>query len=165
MQVTIISSVGNIELELNSSKAPLTVKNFLNYVNNGDYNGTIFHRVIKNFMIQGGGFDNDMIQKKTKEAIKNEANNELLNIKYSVAMARTVDPHSATNQFFINLKDNDFLNFKNEDINGWGYAVFAQVIAGTEIVDTIAQVNTGSVIHHDDVPLIPIVIESIVINS
>lgn len=151
---------GNFTLELNAEKAPLTVTNFLEYVKSGHYNGKIFHRVINDFMIQGGGMDKDMKEGKTLAPIKNEANNGLKNDKYTIAMARTMQPHSATAQFFINVKDNDFLNFKGEDMYGWGYAVFGKVVEGTEVIDKIKVVKTGRHGMHDDVPTEAIVIES-----
>src|SRR3990167_4399593 len=160
MKAVLNTNHGVIEIELNTEKAPLSVANFVNYVNAGHYDGTIFHRVIDNFMIQGGGFDKEMRQKPTQAEIKNEANNGLKNDKYTVAMARTMAPHSATSQFFINIKDNDFLNFKAEDMHGWGYAVFGRVTAGTEVVDKIKAVATGSNGMHDDVPVEAVVIET-----
>ena len=139
-------------------KAPKTVENFLAYVNAGHYDGTIFHRVIPNFMVQGGGFDDKMNQKPTRETIENEANNGLKNDKYTLAMARTSAPHSASTQFFINVKDNDFLNHTAPSAQGWGYAVFGKVVSGTEVVDKITQVPTGNVKGHGDVPLTPVLI-------
>lgn len=159
-QVLLKTNQGDITLELDAVKAPLSVANLVNYVKSGHYNGTIFHRVINDFMIQGGGFDKDMQQKPTNDGIKNEANNGLKNDKYTIAMARTMQPHSASAQFFINVKDNDFLNFRSEDVNGWGYAVFGKVCAGTEIVDKIKTVAIKRNGMHDDVPADPIVIES-----
>ncbi|RKZ56516.1 MAG: peptidyl-prolyl cis-trans isomerase [Gammaproteobacteria bacterium] len=150
--VKLETSLGDIVLELNQDKAPQTVENFLNYVNNGFYNGTIFHRVIKDFMIQGGGFNEQMIQKSPNAPIKNEANNGLSNIRGSIAMARTNDPHSATAQFFINTVDNSFLDFSSEQGSGWGYAVFGQVIEGMDTVDTIRAVATSNKGGHGDVP-------------
>ena len=147
---------GVITLQLDAEKAPITVKNFLEYVNSGFYNGTIFHRVIGNFMIQGGGFEPGMIQKKTNATIKNEAANGLKNDKYTVAMARTGDPHSATAQFFINVKDNDFLNYPGQD--GWGYCVFGKVVEGKEVVDAIRNVKTGNRSGSQDVPLEDVII-------
>jgi len=154
------TNFGTIELELDDEKAPATVANFIQYIKSGHYNQTIFHRVINDFMIQGGGFNAKMEQKTTQAPIKNEANNGLKNDKYTIAMARTFDPHSATAQFFINVKNNDFLNFRSEDAHGWGYAVFGKVIAGSEIVDKIKQVKTGHKLGHDDVPLDNVLIES-----
>jgi peptidyl-prolyl cis-trans isomerase A (cyclophilin A)/peptidyl-prolyl cis-trans isomerase B (cyclophilin B) len=157
-QVLLKTSMGDIVLELNQDKAPVSTQNFLQYVKSGQYNGTIFHRVIPNFMIQGGGFTADMQQKPTRAPIQNEANNGLKNDAYTVAMARTSNPQSATAQFFINTKNNDFLNYPGQD--GWGYAVFGKVIKGTEVVDKIRQVKTGSVGPYQDVPVQPVVIES-----
>ncbi len=154
------TSHGSIKIELNAEKAPLTVANFVEYVSAGHYNGKIFHRVINDFMIQGGGMDCQMKESATRDPIQNEANNGLKNDKYTIAMARTMQPHSATAQFFINVKNNDFLNFSGENANGWGYAVFGKVIEGTEVVDKIKQVKTGRTGMHDDVPVEAIVIES-----
>lgn len=141
---------GIITLQLDADKAPNTVKNFLDYVNSGFYAGTIFHRVIGNFMIQGGGFEPNMTQKKTNAPVKNEANNGLKNDSYTIAMARTGDPHSATAQFFINVKDNGFLSYPGQD--GWGYCVFGKVVEGKEVVDKIKQVKTGNRAGFSDVP-------------
>ncbi|NND82155.1 MAG: peptidyl-prolyl cis-trans isomerase [Gammaproteobacteria bacterium] len=163
--VTLNTNMGAISLELNSEKAPLTVANFLDYAREGHYDGTIFHRVISNFMIQGGGFATGMVQKPTKAPVANEANNGLLNEKFTVAMARTNDPHSATAQFFINTKDNDFLNFSSETSRGWGYAVFAKVVAGEDVVEKIEAVNTGQHGPHGDVPVEEVVIESVTIEQ
>ena len=163
--VTLKTSAGDITLELNAEKAPITVKNFLSYVESGHYNGVVFHRVIPNFMIQGGGFEPGMKQKPTGTPIQNEANNGLLNEKYSVAMARTSEQNSAIAHFFINTKDNDFLNFSSETTQGWGYAVFAKVVDGHDVVDAIEQVATGNVGPFGDVPLEDVVIESVVIND
>lgn len=160
MKAVLNTNMGAIEIELNEEKAPLSVKNFVDYVKNGHYNGTIFHRIINDFMIQGGGFDQTMKQKPTNAEIKNEANNGLKNDKYTIAMARTSAPHSASSQFFINVKDNEFLNFKSEDTYGWGYAVFGKVVAGTDVVDKIKQVKTKSHAGHDDVPVEAVVIET-----
>lgn len=151
--VELQTTAGVIRLELDDAKAPVTVANFLAYVNAGHYDGTIFHRVIKGFMVQGGGFEAGMKQKPTQGEIQNEANNGLKNDKYTVAMARTSAPHSASAQFFINATNNDFLNFKSETAQGWGYAVFGKVVAGTEVVDAIEKVKTGRKGFHDDVPL------------
>ncbi len=151
--VELQTTAGVIRLELDDAKAPVTVANFLEYVNAGHYDGTVFHRVIKGFMVQGGGFEAGMKQKPTKGEIQNEANNGLKNDKYTVAMARTSAPHSASAQFFINATNNDFLNFKAETAQGWGYAVFGKVVAGTEVVDAIEKVKTGRKGFHDDVPL------------
>lgn len=157
-RVLLKTSMGDIELELNADKAPKSVANFLQYVESGQYNGTIFHRVIGNFMIQGGGFDKDMHEKPTRAPIPNEANNGLRNDIYTIAMARTSNPHSAAAQFFINTKNNDFLNYPGQD--GWGYAVFGKVIKGTEVVDKIRQVPTGNRSYFQNVPITPVVIES-----
>ncbi len=159
-KVNLETNYGTIGLELDDAKAPNTVKNFLEYVNAGHYDGTIFHRVIPGFMIQGGGFDGEMKQKPTKAPIQNEAGNGLKNDRYTVAMARTNDPHSATAQFFINVADNDFLNHTQPAGQGWGYAVFGTVTEGTEVVDKIAAVSTSSHGVHQDVPSENVVIES-----
>jgi peptidyl-prolyl cis-trans isomerase B (cyclophilin B) len=153
---------GVITLELDAEKAPKTVENFLHYVNKGHYDKTIFHRVINNFMVQGGGFEPGMTQKPCDEPITNEANNGLKNDNYTVAMARTSDPHSATAQFFINVADNDFLNHKAPSMQGWGYAVFGKVVAGTDVVDKIRAVKTGRKGFDDDVPKEDVVIEKAV---
>lgn len=157
--VKITTNVGEFTLELYADKAPITVANFLSYVEKGFYNGLIFHRVINDFMIQGGGFDEKMKQKATDDPIKNEANNGLSNDQYTVAMARTMVPDSATGQFFINVKDNAFLNHSAPTTNGWGYCVFGKVIAGTEVIDQIKAVKTTNRGGHQDVPVDPIVIE------
>ena len=157
-QVELQTNHGNIRIELDEAKAPESARNFLAYVDSGHYDGTVFHRVIKNFMIQGGGFAAGMKQKPSNAELRNEANNGLKNNHYTLAMARTSAPHSATSQFFINTTDNDFLNFKSESSQGWGYAVFARVIAGTEIVDAIASVKTARSGGHDDVPVEDVVI-------
>jgi peptidyl-prolyl cis-trans isomerase B (cyclophilin B) len=157
--VELTTSAGVIRLELDDAKAPQSVANFLAYVNKGHYDGTVFHRVIKGFMVQGGGMTADMKQKPTDGPIRNEANNGLKNEKYTVAMARTNDPHSATAQFFINTKDNTFLNFTAESPSGWGYAVFGKVVAGQDVVDTIEKVRTGNKGFHDDVPLEAVTID------
>ena len=151
--VELTTSAGTIRLELDDEKAPLSVANFLDYVGRGHYDNTIFHRVIRGFMIQGGGFEPGMAQKPTAAMITNEASNGLKNRHYSIAMARTSAPHSASAQFFINTKDNDFLDFKSETPQGWGYAVFGRVVAGTEVVDAIEGVKTGRRGMYDDVPL------------
>lgn len=160
MKAQLKTNHGLIEIELNSEKAPITVANFVEYIKSGHYDGTIFHRVINDFMIQGGGFDKDMKQKATRAEIQNEANNGLKNDKYTIAMARTMAPHSASSQFFINIKDNDFLNFTAENAHGWGYAVFGKVVAGTDVVDKIKTVKTSRNGMHDDVPVEAVVIES-----
>jgi len=152
-QVDLETSKGTIRVELDEAKAPISSRNFLDYVDAGHYDGTVFHRVIPGFMIQGGGFEPGMRQKPTRESIKNEANNGLKNNRYTLAMARTSDPHSASSQFFINATDNTFLNFTAESASGWGYAVFAKVVSGNEVVDAIEKVRTGSKGGHGDVPL------------
>ena len=152
-QVDLETSAGTIRVELDDEKAPETVKNFLTNVENGHYDGTVFHRVIKGFMVQGGGFEPGMSQKPTGSTIKNEASNGLKNAKYTLAMARTSAPHSATAQFFINAADNEFLNFKSETPQGWGYAVFGRVVSGQDVVDAIEKVRTGNRGGHSDVPL------------
>lgn len=157
MAVVLTTNHGKITIELDADKAPKTVENFLNYVKSGHYDGTIFHRVINGFMIQGGGFEPGMKQKDTSEPIENEAANGLTNDQYTIAMARTSDPHSASAQFFINVKDNDFLNY--EGPNNWGYCVFGKVTDGTDVVDAIRKVRTGSKGFHGDVPVEDVVIE------
>ncbi len=152
------TSMGEIVLSLNEEKAPITTANFIQYVKDGFYDGTIFHRVIDNFMIQGGGFTPDMKQKETRANIENEADNGLENFKYTIAMARTPDPHSASSQFFINTKNNAFLNFSSPTAQGWGYAVFGEVIEGKEVVDAIEKVSTTSKGFHSDVPADDVVI-------
>jgi peptidyl-prolyl cis-trans isomerase B (cyclophilin B) len=156
--VILHTSRGDITIDLDTENAPKTVENFLQYVRDGFYDNTIFHRVIDGFMIQGGGMEPGMRQKKTREPVANEAGNGLKNSKYTVAMARTSDPHSATAQFFINAKDNDFLDHKGPSPQGWGYCVFGKVVAGTEVVDAIAKVPTGSTGFHQDVPKDDVVI-------
>lgn len=151
-RVKLETNHGVIVLELNAEKAPVTTENFVSYVKDGHYDGVIFHRVIKNFMIQGGGMEPGMKEKGTKAPIQNEANNGLANDKYTIAMARTSDPHSASAQFFINTRDNDFLNHTAPTGQGWGYAVFGKVVEGTETVDSIEGVATGSKGFHQDVP-------------
>ncbi len=158
-QVVLHTSHGDIHLTLDAAQAPETVANFLRYVDEGFFDGTIFHRVIPGFMIQGGGFTPDMQQKGTHDSIRNEADNGLKNIRGSIAMARTADPHSATAQFFINLVDNSFLDFRSASGNGWGYAVFGQATAGLETVDAIAAVATGNAGMHQDVPRETVLIE------
>ncbi|MBX2879547.1 MAG: peptidyl-prolyl cis-trans isomerase [Granulosicoccus sp.] len=165
MKATISTSKGSIVLQLDSDAAPDTCANFKRYADDGHYTNTIFHRVIPNFMIQGGGFTADMNQKKTHEPIKNEAANGLKNITGSIAMARTPDPHSASSQFFINLTDNDFLDFREQSQEGFGYCVFGKTIEGMETVNDIAAVSTGSNGGHQDVPVEPVIIESIVISE
>jgi peptidyl-prolyl cis-trans isomerase B (cyclophilin B) len=153
------TSAGSLRIELDDAKAPQSVANFLAYVAKGHYDNTVFHRVIKGFMVQGGGFEPGMKQKPTDAPIANEANNGLKNLHYTLAMARTSDPHSATAQFFINATDNAFLDFRAENAQGWGYAVFGRVVQGTEVVDTIEAVKTGRKGFHDDVPLEDVRIE------
>lgn len=158
-KVKLSTNHGDIVLQLDAEKAPQTTENFVQYVKDGHYDGTVFHRVIKGFMIQGGGFDTNMSQKKTRATIQNEADNGLKNKKYSIAMARTMEPHSASAQFFINSSDNDFLNHSGKNVQGWGYAVFGEVIEGREIVDAIEKVATGSKAGHQDVPKDDVIIE------
>ena len=165
VQVLMTTTVGPITLELDADNAPKTVDNFLSYVADGSYDETIFHRVIDNFMIQGGGFNSNMEQKETNAPIENEANNGLKNNRATIAMARTQDPHSATAQFFINVQDNDFLNHTGENIQGWGYAVFGKVTDGEDVLDKIRCVQTGGQAGHQDVPVEPIIIESITLIS
>ncbi|VWD11116.1 cyclophilin [Burkholderia lata] len=153
---------GVIKLELDAEKAPKTVENFLNYVKKGHYDGTVFHRVINGFMIQGGGFEPGLKQKPTDAPIDNEANNGLKNDNYTIAMARTNDPHSATAQFFINVNDNDFLNHSSPTPQGWGYTVFGKVVEGQDVVDKIKGVKTGNAGFHQDVPADDVVIEKAV---
>ena len=160
--VELHTSAGVIRLELDDVKAPVSVENFLTYVKAGHYDGTVFHRVIKGFMVQGGGMDVDMKQKGTNAPITNEADNGLLNNKYTVAMARTSDPHSATAQFFINAADNGFLNFRAPNAQGWGYTVFGHVVEGQDVVDRIEAVKTGRRGFHDDVPLENVTIDKAV---
>jgi len=150
--VILHTSQGNITLELDAVRAPKTVANFLDYVRAGHFDNTLFHRVIDGFMIQGGGFTPDFRQRPTRAPIENEATNGLKNVRYSVAMARTGDPHSATAQFFINVSDNDFLNHRSPEGNGWGYCVFGHVVAGTDVVDRIKSVPTGNRGMHQNVP-------------
>lgn len=157
------TNLGKITVELAADKAPKTVDNFLKYAKDGFYNGTIFHRVIPGFMIQGGGFDPKMTQKATRENIQNEAKNGLKNVRGTLAMARKPDPHSASAQFFVNLKDNSFLDYPGQD--GWGYAVFGKVTAGMDVVDKIAQVPTANAGGHQNVPTTPVIIESVKIIS
>ena len=159
-KVKLTTNHGDIVIELNAEKAPITVANFIEYVNAGHYTNTVFHRVIKGFMIQGGGFEPGMNEKRDKRAsIQNEADNGLKNAKYTIAMARTMEPHSASAQFFINASDNDFLNHSGKNVQGWGYAVFGEVIEGREVVDAIEKVATGSKAGHQDVPKEDVIIE------
>jgi peptidyl-prolyl cis-trans isomerase B (cyclophilin B) len=159
------TNYGDISLELDFENAPKTCANFLEYAKEGFYDGTIFHRVIPGFMIQGGGFTEDMSQKPTKSPIENEADNGLKNTTGTVAMARTNDPHSATAQFFINVTDNNFLNHSGKNSQGWGYAVFARVSAGMDAVDKIKAVPTGNKSMHQDVPLDPVIIEKVTVSE
>lgn len=157
--VKLQTNFGDITLELDAEKAPITVANFLQYVESGFFDNTIFHRVIDKFMIQGGGFTTDMTQKPTNPTIKNEANNGLKNDKYTIAMARTPNPDSASSQFFINVADNNFLNFSAPTSQGWGYCVFGKVVTGQDVVDKITKVKTGSKKGHQDVPVENVMIE------
>jgi peptidyl-prolyl cis-trans isomerase B (cyclophilin B) len=157
--VKLHTNFGAITIELDAEKAPITVANFLEYVESDFYSNTIFHRVIDGFMIQGGGFEPGMKQKSTNAPIKNEANNGLKNAIYTIAMARTPNPDSASSQFFINVNDNDFLNFTSPTSQGWGYCVFGKVTEGTEVIDAIRQVKTGSKAGHQDVPVDDVIIE------
>jgi len=158
--VKLQTNFGTITLDLDAEKAPQTVANFLQYVNDGFFNDTIFHRVIDGFMIQGGGFMADMTQKATRDQIQNEATNGLKNAAYTVAMARTPNPHSASSQFFINLADNGFLDHTGQNSQGWGYCVFGKVVEGKDVVDKIAKVKTGNKAGHQDVPVEAVIIES-----
>ena len=162
-RVTLSTNMGDIVVELNPAKAPLSSANFIEYVQSGQYNGTIFHRVIDNFMIQGGGFDQNMQQKPTRAPIQNEANNGLKNSRGTIAMARTGDPHSASSQFFINVKDNAFLDHTSPTPQGWGYTVFGQVVEGMDVVDKIKVVQTSNMGGHQNVPTQPIVINQAVL--
>ena len=162
-KATIETNYGNIELELDIANTPITCENFINYAKNGHYENTLFHRVIDGFMIQGGGLDLDMSDKPTAKPIENEADKGGQNKVGSVAMARTNDPHSATSQFFINVKDNNFLNFKSKDSQGWGYCVFAHVTSGMDVVDKIKKVKTTSKYYHQDVPVDDVVINKILV--
>lgn len=161
--VKLETNFGDITLRLDARKAPLTTANFIQYVKSGHYDGTIFHRVIKNFMIQGGGMTADMKEKRVNAPIHNEANNGLQNRKYTIAMARTAEPHSASSQFFINTKDNKFLDFKSQTPQGWGYAVFGKVIQGADVVDRIEAVATGRKGFYEDVPQSPVIIKKAVV--
>ncbi len=160
-KVALETSKGKIVIELSSDKAPATVKNFIEYVKSGFFDGTIFHRVIPNFMIQGGGFTSDMKKKPNNPPIKNEADNGLKNDRGTIAMARTNDPHSATSQFFINTKDNNFLNHTGKNAQGWGYAVFGRVVEGMDAIDAISAVKTGIKGYYRDVPVEPVVIDKV----
>lgn len=163
--VTFHTNHGDIVIKTFAEQAPVTVENFLTYCRDGFYNNTVFHRVINGFMIQGGGFEPGMKQKTTKAPIKNEANNGLKNKRGILAMARTMDPHSATAQFFINVVDNDFLDFRSEDANGWGYCVFGEVIEGMDVVDQIKVVKTGRNGMHQDVPVEDVIIEQVTVSE
>ena len=163
--VELETNMGAIVIELNEEKAPKTVENFLNYVKSGQYDGTIFHRIIDGFMIQGGGMDAEMNEKPTNAPIENEADNGLKNDKGTIAMARTQDPHSATSQFFINVKDNDFLNHTGKNMQGWGYTVFGKVTSGMDVIEKMKGVPTGRFGMHADVPKEPVVINSATIVS
>ena len=158
-QVLITTNHGAFKLELDDAKAPNTVANFVQYAKDGHYDNTIFHRVIENFMVQGGGFEPGMKQKPCRAPVDNEATNGLKNDLYTVAMARTNDPHSATAQFFVNIKNNDFLNFTSPNGNGWGYCVFGRVVEGTDVVDKIKAVKTGTSGFHQDVPTADVIIQ------
>ena len=158
--VEIDTNMGAIVIELNEEKAPKTVENFLNYVKSGHYDGTIFHRIIDGFMIQGGGMDAEMNEKATNAPVENEADNGLKNDKGTIAMARTQDPHSATSQFFVNVKDNDFLNHSGKNMQGWGYTVFGKVTSGMDVIEKMRGVPTGRFGMHADVPKEPVVINS-----
>lgn len=161
--ITLHTNYGDIVIELDFEKAPKTAANFKQYAEDGFYNGTIFHRVINGFMIQGGGFDEDFKQKETRAQIENEADNGLKNVTGTLAMARTSDPHSASAQFFINVKDNDFLNHTSKSNSGWGYCVFGKVTAGMDVVDKIKAVKTGSKGHHQDVPKEAVTIQNVTV--
>lgn len=162
--ITMQTNFGVIKLELDFENTPVTAKNFEDYVKKGYYDGTVFHRVIDGFMIQGGGFEPGMVSKETDDVIQNEANKAQSNKRGTLAMARTSDPHSASAQFFINVKDNDFLDFKSEDVHGWGYCVFGQVVEGMEVVDKIKAVATESKHGHQDVPKDDVVVEKVTID-
>ena len=163
--VELETNMGAIVIELNEEKAPKTVENFLNYVKSGHYDGTIFHRIIDGFMIQGGGMDADMNEKSTNKPVENEADNGLKNDAGTIAMARTQDPHSATSQFFVNVKDNDFLNHSGKNMQGWGYTVFGKVTSGMDVIEKMRGVPTGRFGMHADVPKEPVVINSATIIS
>lgn len=159
--IVIKTNMGDIKIELHKDQTPKTAENFIKYVESGFFDGTIFHRVIDNFMIQGGGFDKEMNDKDTHAPIENEAKTGKPNKRGTIAMARTNDPHSASSQFFINVKDNDFLNFTSENPDGWGYCVFGEVVEGMDVVDQIKKVKTGNHGYHQDVPVEQVVIESV----
>lgn len=162
---TFKTSAGTFRVELFADKSPLTVQNFITYIEDGFYNGTIFHRVIPGFMIQGGGFNPGLVDKDNKAPIKNEADNGIANNRGSIAMARTSDPHSATSQFFINVVDNKALNFRSKDQSGWGYCAFGNVTEGMDVVDSIAIVKTGNRFPHQNVPLEDVVIEEVLLET
>jgi peptidyl-prolyl cis-trans isomerase B (cyclophilin B) len=163
--ITLHTNFGDISIELDFDKAPVTAANFTQYAEDGFYEGTIFHRVINDFMVQGGGFDEDMNQKETRASITNEADTGLTNDMYTLAMARTMDPDSASSQFFINIKDNDFLNHTGKNTQGWGYCVFAKVTAGTDVVDKIKTVKTSSNGMHQDVPTESVIITKVTVDN
>ncbi len=163
--ITLHTSLGDIKIQLNAEKAPITAENFIQYCRDGFYNGTIFHRVIDGFMIQGGGMEAGMKEKTSRAPIKNEANNGLSNKVGTIAMARTPNPHSASSQFFINVSDNTFLDFKSEDMNGWGYCVFGEVVEGMDVVNKIKGVSTGRSAGHQDVPKEDITINSVTVTE
>ncbi|MFL0809321.1 MAG: peptidylprolyl isomerase [Agarilytica sp.] len=161
--ITLHTNFGDIKIELDFDKAPISAANFKQYCEDGFYSGTIFHRVIDNFMVQGGGFTSDFSQKETRETIQNEADNGLKNDTGTLAMARTMEPHSASAQFFINVKDNDFLNHRSKDSQGWGYAVFGKVAEGMDVVNKIKGVDTGNKGGHQDVPQEDVIIENVTV--
>ncbi|MFN2327661.1 MAG: peptidylprolyl isomerase [Chromatocurvus sp.] len=163
--IKIQTTFGEITLELDAERAPRTVENFIAYARSGHYDGTIFHRVISNFMIQGGGFDTEMKQRPTQDPIENEADNGLKNDFGTIAMARTMEPHSATAQFFLNVKDNDFLNHTGKTMQGWGYTVFGRIVSGEDVLEKIRNVPTTSKGGHQDVPKEAVIIESIVVDD
>jgi len=163
--ITLQTNQGDITIKLDLENTPITAENFMTYAKSGFYDGTIFHRVMNGFMIQGGGFDKDMAQKKTQNPIKNEAKSGKTNKRGTIAMARTSDPHSATAQFFINVVDNDFLNFTGENSNGWGYCVFGEVTDGMDVVDKIKKVATTNRAGHQNVPVEPVIIEKVIVTE
>lgn len=163
--ITLETNFGAITIELDHENTPITAQNFTEYAKENFYNGTIFHRVINGFMIQGGGFEPDMSQKETKEPIENEADKGEKNLRGTIAMARTSDPHSASSQFFINVSDNNFLNHKDKSMDGWGYCVFGKVVDGMNVVDKIKEVETGSAAGHQDVPVENVIIEKVSISE
>lgn len=158
------TTLGDIKIQLDFDKAPVTAKNFQQYAEDGFYNGIVFHRVIKGFMVQGGGFSSGMSEKETRACIKNEADNGVSNKRGTLAMARTQDPHSASAQFFFNLVDNNFLDFSSKTSQGWGYCVFAEVVEGQDVIDKMASVKTGTTAGHQDVPVEDIIIESTIVE-